>query len=131
MRIQIAKSELFIELDEQDINLLSRKYSIQDKFKFSILDDEALLLSLRMEGSDKLCLMYEDNELIIFLPFIDFEKWLNSDSSTFYTQKGTNASNNMHITIKKDVTVPRQNIMSPQEDYVFKNALNKDNINLN
>jgi len=40
MRIQIANNELFIELDEKDLINLSQKYLIEDKFKFSILDDE-------------------------------------------------------------------------------------------
>ncbi|GLR20144.1 DUF7009 family protein [Portibacter lacus] len=107
MRIQIAKNELFIELDEKDLVNLSQKYLIKDKFKFSILDDESLLISLRMEGSDKLCTMYDSNELIIFLPFNEFEKWLNSDNTIYHSSKGNNASNNMHITLKKNTVTPK------------------------
>ena len=105
MRIQITTNELFIELEEKDLLALSRQYTIQDTFQFSILDDEALLLSLRMEGSDKLCLMYEENELIIFLPFSEFENWLNSSAMIYHSEKGQNASNNMHITLKKMVDI--------------------------
>ncbi len=107
MRIQIAKNELFIELDEIDLVSLSRSYLIQDNFRFSILDEEPLLISLRMEGSDKLCTMYDSNELIIFLPFNDFEKWLNSEKTIYHSEKGNNASNNMHITLKKNTLTPR------------------------
>jgi hypothetical protein len=131
MRIQIANNELSIELNEQDLTLLSNKYSLQEQFQFSILDDESLLLSLRMEGSDKLCMMYEDNELILFLPFTEFEKWLNSGSNTYYSEKGDNASNNMHITIKKDVVVPKIKTYGPAERKEFGNPLSPDNFNLN
>lgn len=131
MRIQIAKNELFIELDEKDLTLLSNKYSLQEQFQFSFLDDESLLLSLRMEGSDKLCMMYEDNELILFLPFTEFEKWLNSGSNTYYSEKGMNASNNMHITIKKDVVVPKIKTFGPAETREMENPLSPENFNLN
>jgi len=107
MRIQIAKNELFIELDEKDLISLSQKYLIRDNFKFSILDDESMRVSLRMEGSDKLCTMFDSNELIVFLPFTEFEKWLNSDNTIYHSEKGNNASNNMHITLKKNTVTPR------------------------
>ena len=131
MRIQIASNELFIELTEHDLTLLSNKYSLQEQFQFSFLDDESLLLSLRMEGSDKLCMMYEDNELILFLPFTEFEKWLHSGSNTYYSEKGANASNNMHITIKKEVLVPRIKTLDHTERKEFGNPLSPDNFNLN
>lgn len=127
MRIQIANNELFIELDEKDLINLSQKYLIEDKFKFSILDDDALLISLRMEGSDKLCTMYDSNELIIFLPFNEFEKWLNSDSTIYHSEKGNNASNNMHITLKKAALVARPKTY----DIAGGSALSNKNFNYN
>jgi hypothetical protein len=127
MRIQIASKELFIELDERDLVSLSQKYVIKNKFRFSVLDDEQLLVSLRMEGSDKLCTMYDSNELIIFLPFNEFEKWLNSESTLYHSEKGDNASNNMHITLKKTTVVTRiKNVK-----HVEGSALDNNNINYN
>ncbi len=131
MRVQIAKNELIIELDEKDLNTISRKYNLQYKFKFSILDDEALLISLRMEGSDNLCTMYEDNELIIFLPFTEFEKWLNSESSSYHVEKGKNASNNMSITLKKEISIPKIKTFGVPGQYKISNSLTEAKFNYN
>lgn len=131
MRIQITTNELFIELEEKDLRKLSKQYTIHETFQFSILDDEALLLSLRMEGSDKLCLMYEENELIIFLPFREFEKWLNSDSLIYHSEKGQNASNNVHITLKKLVSIPNLTAQSAQENANLRNTFLDTDFNYN
>jgi hypothetical protein len=80
-----------------------------------------------MEGSDKLCTMYDSNELIIFLPFNDFEKWLNSDSTMYHSEKGDNASNNMHITLKKTTVITRTKSVG----YAEGSALDNNNINYN
>lgn len=131
MRIQIAANELIIELDEKDLSKLSRTYLLQDKFKFSILDDEALLLSLRMEGSDRICMMYEDNELIVFLPFNEFEKWLNSDNQVYYSEKGMNASNNMSITLKKNVSIPKIKTVENSSNFQIGNTFIDKDFNYN
>lgn len=131
MRIQVATNELVIELDDKDLSNLTQKYLLQDKFKFSILDDESLLLSLRMEGSDRICMMYEDNELIIFLPFTEFEKWLHSDNQVYFSEKGMNASNNMSITIKKTISIPRIKTFGEAGEFRSSNRLSNRDINYN
>ncbi len=131
MIIQIATNELFIELDEKDLSTLSQTYSLQDRYTFSFLDDESLLLSLRMEGSDRLCMMYEENELIVFLPFSEFEKWLNSDNLIYHSEKGMNASNNMHITIKKTANVQRIKASNANLDLKAASDILDSNFNYN
>lgn len=131
MRIQIAENELLIEINEKDLTRLSQNYSIAEQFKFSFLDEESLSVHLRMEGNDKLCMMYEDNELIVFLPFTEFESWLDSDNMMYHSPKGMNASNNLDITIKKVALIPskrRENALENGEANMF---IPNSNINYN
>lgn len=131
MRIQITAKDISIELNAKDIRKISRKYSLKEHIRFSFHDDDTFQVSLKMDNIEKVCLMYEENELIIFLPFIEFEKWLNSETSTYEFSTEQNPSNNLHFILKKEVNVPRMKSFGIPGQYSISNSISEMKINYN
>lgn len=131
MRIQITTNEICVEFGKKDLLRISEKYKIKKRIKFSFLDDETLDVIIRMDNSERVSIMYEEHELIIFLPFFEFERWLNSDASTIRYGKENNPSNNVDIIFKKEVSVPKIKTFGTPGQYKVSNLLSEMKINYN